>query len=376
MWDLLIKGGRIIDPANGLDTVMDVAFEGGKVAAVGPDLDTAQASATKNASGCLVTPGLIDLHTHIYWGGTSLGVNPDDYARHAGTTTLVDAGSTGAANIHGFRKHVIEPAEARIYAYLNVSYPGIFAFGPKVMVGECGDLRLLNVYECLDAVRANADLIVGVKVRVGYTASDGIGVAPLDLALEVADEAGVAVMCHLDNPPPTRMEVLARLRPGDVLTHCFRPFPGSPATARGEVREEVIAAKEKGIIFDIGHGKGSFGFVTAEAMLAAGFYPDCISSDVHVLSIDGPAYDQLITMSKLLNLGMPLDKVIAASTCNPAAAIGHPELGTLSVGAPGDASILRIEEGQFEFTDATDATRTDAQRFGLEAIVLDGRVWT
>ena len=375
MWDLLLTGGRVIDPAQGIDAPMDVAFEAGQVAAIGPDLDPGQARDAMSVDGCLVTPGLIDLHTHIYWGGTSLGVDPDAYARIAGTTTLVDAGSSGAANFMGFRRHVIEPAAPRIYAYLNISYPGIFAFGPRVMVGESGDLRLLDPVECLDALNAHRDLIVGVKVRVGLIASDGVGTAPLDLALEVADEAGLPVMCHLDNPPPSRLEVVSRLRPGDVLTHCFRPFPSSPARGDGTVHEEIIAARERGILFDIGHGMGSFGFVTAEAMLAAGFYPDCISSDVHQLSIDGPAYDQLVTLSKLWNLGMPLNEVIAASTSRPAAVIDRPELGTLAIGTPGDVTVLRCEEGEFQFADATGTVRTESQRLALHAMVLNGRRW-
>ena len=375
MWDLLLQGGRVIDPANAIDGIADVAFAGGKVAAVGPNLDPSGASAVRAATGCLVTPGLIDLHTHVYWGGTSLGIDPELYARQAGTTTLVDAGSAGAANFHGFRKHVIEAVDPKIFAYLNISYPGIFAFGPRVMVGESGDFRLLSAIDCLETVREHPDLIVGVKVRVGAVASDGRGVAPLDLAIEVADEAGLPVMCHLDLPPPTRLEVISRLRPGDVLTHCFRPFPGAPARGDGAIREEILAAREKGILFDIGHGKGSFGFATAEAMLAGGFMPDCISSDVHVLSIEGPAYDQLVTLSKLYNLGMPLIDVIAASTSGPARAIRRPELGTLSVGACGDVTILKLAQGSFDFADSNGVVQTHSEQLKLDSVVLNGSLW-
>jgi dihydroorotase len=208
------------------------------------------------------------------------------------------------------------------------------------------------------------------------TASDGRGVAPLDLALEVADELGLPVMCHLDNPPPSRPEVVGRLRAGDIMTHCFRPFPGAPARARdGAVREEILRARDRGVLFDIGHGAGSFGFVTAEAMLAAGFLPDCISSDVHVLSIDGPAYDELVTLSKFLALGMALPDVIAAATAHPARAIGKPELASLAPGTTGDATVMRLAEGRFEFEDVNGLRRTGSRRLERAGMVLDGRWW-
>ena len=376
MHDLVLRGARLIDPGENRDEVADIAFTDGLVSAVGPAIDAGDASEVRDVSGLVVAPGLIDLHTHVYWGGTSLGVDPVDYARQAGTTTVVDAGSAGPGNFQGFRSHVIEPAAPRVYAFLNISFAGIYAFSDEVMVGECADFRLLDTEVCLRVARAHPGLIVGIKVRVGMVASDGRGVAPLDLALEVADEAGLPVMCHLDLPPPSRLEVVSRLRPGDVMTHCFRPFPGAPARASdGHVREEIIAARERGVLFDIGHGAGSFGFVTAEAMLAAGFQPDCISSDVHTLSIRGPAYDQLVTLSKFLALGMELTDVIAASTCHPAAAIGKPELGTLAVGTPGDATVLRVADGDFEFQDVNGLKRRGDRRLELQGMVLGGRWW-
>src|SRR6202045_325980 len=300
---LILRGGRVKDPANGRHEAADVAFFDGKVAAVGPDLPRGSAEIIE-VRGRIVAPGLIDLHTHVYWGGTSLGVDAAEVARTSGTATFVDAGSSGPGNFAGFRRHVIEPSPLRILPYLNVSFPGIFAFSPTVMVGEASDLRLIDPRECVRVINANRDLIVGVKVRVGRTAGGNSGIAPLDMALEVAGETGLPVMAHLDHPPPSRLEVVSRLRKGDILTHCFRPFPNAPAAPDGGVREEIAAARERGVVFDIGHGGGSFGFRTAEAMLTAGFLPDVISSDVHALSINGPAFDQITTMSKLLSLGM------------------------------------------------------------------------
>ena len=203
-----------------------------------------------------------------------------------------------------------------------------------------------------------------------------MGHAPLDIALEVAEEAGLPVMCHLDWPPPSPTEVISRLREGDVLTHCFRPFPAAPARSDGRIREEILEARERGVIFDIGHGVGSFGFETAETMLNAGFLPDAISSDVHSLSIKGPAYDQLVTLSKFLHLGMSIRDIIAASTTRPARAIRRPDLRTLSPGSIGDATILSIEKGEFIFTDSLGHTRSGEKKFTLKGIVLDGEMWS
>jgi dihydroorotase len=374
MLDLILKGGRVIDPANGRGEVADIGFEDGRVAAIGAGLPL-RGSETIDAQGLLVVPGLIDLHTHVYWGGTSLGVDAGIVAERAGTTTFVDAGSAGPGNFPGFRRHVIEPSPLRILPYLNVSFPGIFAFAATVMVGENTDLRLIDPRECVRVINQNRDLIVGVKVRVGRNAGGNSGVAPLDMALDVAEATGLPVMAHLDHPPPSRLEVISRLRPGDVLTHCFRPFPNAPVGEDGRIRDEVIEARRRGVVFDIGHGGGSFGFRTAEKMLEAGFLPDVISSDVHTLSINGPAFDQLVTMSKFLGLGMALGDVIRASTTAPAAALGRPDLGHLAVGAVGDATILALAEGEFEFRDVLGETRLGRQRLLARALVVGGRRW-
>ena len=369
MHDLVLKGGRVVDPAQNIDRVTDVAFADGKVAAIGDGL---QGRSVRDCSGKIVTPGLIDLHTHVYAGNSSIGIEPDPYALATACTTLVDAGTAGPANFDGYRRHIVEPADVNIVSYINISFAGIFAFSKTVMVGECEDFRLLHSESCLEAIGRHRDIICGVKVRIGMTASGGRGAAPLDIALEVADAAGLPVMCHLDYPPPSRKETLARLRKGDVLTHCFRPFPGAPAHYDGRVREEVLDARERGVIFDVGHGGGSFGWKTAEDMLANDFKPDCISSDVHSLSIEGPAYDQLVTMSKFLRLGMSDVEVIKASTVGPANAISRPELGSLVVGTPGDASVLSVEDGDFTLRDVKGLERQAGQHFRAHGMVMRG----
>jgi dihydroorotase len=372
MHDLVLKGGRVVDPSQGIDRVTDVAFSGGKVAAIGDGL---QGKDARDVRGRIVTPGLIDLHTHVYWGGTSLGVAAEPLARSGAVTTFVDAGSAGPGNFHGFRAHVIEPSPVRILPYLNLSYPGIYAFSQQVMVGESADLRLLDARECARVAEENRDLVLGIKVRVGRGTSNELGNMPLEMALEVAEEIGMPIMAHLDNPPPSRKDVLKLLRPGDILTHCFRPFPNAPATADGLVREEVLEARARGVIFDIGHGGGSFGFKTTRAMLANGFLPDVISSDVHILSINGPAFDLLTTMSKFLVLGLDLPTVIRLATHNAAAAIRKPELGTLKPGSVGDASILELRDGSFEYLDVIGEKVVGKQRLLAAGVVVGGKWW-
>ena len=374
-YDLILRGGRIIDPSQRLDAVLDVGFSDGKVAKVGRQLQGDQRTDVRQLHGLIVTPGLIDLHTHVYWGGTSLGIDAEQFCRTSGVTTAVDTGSAGPGNFIGFRKHVIEPSQVRILAFLHVSHAGIFGFSERVMVGESEELRLMNPLDAVAVANANRDLIVGIKVRVGRHASGTSGTMPLDIALQVADEVGMPLMAHIDHPPPSYEEVVSRLRAGDILTHAFRPFPNAPVSAQGTIARAVLEARKRGVLFDIGHGKGSFAFKTARAMLAHGFLPDTISSDVHALSINGPAFDQLTTMSKFLCLGMPLQEVIAASTLNAAMALRRPELGSLKPGSVGDASILSVAEGAFDYVDVVGEHLTGNRRIACEGVVIGGRWW-
>src|SRR5438552_13105906 len=204
MAELVLKGGRIIDPSQNLDRIADIAFADGRIEEISPRLQPGPDAVVHDVGGLIVTPGLIDLHTHVYWGGTSLGVDAGAMAQRSGTTTFIDAGSAGAGNFHGFRRHVIEPSPVRILAYLNVSFAGIYAFSSSVMIGECTDIRMLDLRECRRVAEANRDLIVGIKVRVGRGASGENGISPLDMAMEVAEETGLPVMAHLDFPPPSR----------------------------------------------------------------------------------------------------------------------------------------------------------------------------
>ena len=373
MFDLVLKGGRVLDPAAERDEVADVAFANGLVAAVGKDLGPAKD--TRDVGGKIVVPGLIDLHTHVYWGGTSLGVDADLYAKPCGITTLVDAGSAGPGNFPGFRRHVIERVEVRILPFLHISFPGIFGVSKWFSFGESSDLMMLDPRAFLDVAREHSDLVVGTKVRIGKVGSGSVGAGALAIALEAAEHAGLPLMVHLDRPPPHRSEVMPKLRRGDIWTHCFRAFPNAPLTYSGEIQDDIMAARERGVIFDIGHGRGSFGFATARKMLGHGFLPDVLSSDVHVMSINGPAYNLLVTMSKFLALGFPLTEIIRTCTINAARAVRKEDRGTLRAGLLGDATVLDIESGEFTFVDAPGDKITADRQFVCHGAVLGGKWW-
>ena len=372
MFELLLQGGHVIDPASGRDGPADVAFAKGRVAAIDTGISAERARKVIDVTGRYVTPGLIDLHTHVYWGGTSIGVDADAIALRSGTTTFIDAGSAGAGNLLGFRKHVIERSRVRILAYINISFAGIFGFSHYLMVGECRDLRLCDAAACRDVAREHADILCGVKVRVGLSPSGVHGAAPLDIAVETADVLHMSVMAHIDKAPPSRKQLLSRLRPGDVLTHCFRPFPAAPVTGSGGIHTEILEARERGVIFDIGHGMGSFDFEVAKTMLEEGFAPDVISSDVHALNIDGPAFDLLHTMSKFVALGMPLSNIIRMATTEPARAIGRTDLGRLAQDSIGDAAVLDLRKGRFSFSDVLGQTLEHDRALHCDGIVVGG----
>ncbi len=236
-------------------------------------------------------------------------------------------------------------------------------------------MRLMAPEDCAEVADKNRDVIVGIKVRIGRNAGGTSGIAPLEVALQVADEVGMPIMCHIDSPPPNYADTVALLRPGDILTHAFRPFPNAPISAQGKVLPQVLKARERGVLFDIGHGMGSFAFKTARAMLANGFPPDTISSDVHALSINGPAFDQTTTMSKFLCLGMDLMEVVKASTINAARALRHPELGAFSPGCVGDATIFAVEEGRHDYVDVVGEHLVGDRRIVSKGVVIGGRWW-
>lgn len=371
--DLVIHGGRLIDPRNGIDAVRDIAIRDGRIAAVEDRLDRDAARETLDASGLLVVPGLIDLHTHVYHKATTYGVDPDPICRRSATVTMVDAGSAGAGNFAGLRDFVFAQSPFRMLAYLNISYPGIFAFEGTWVVGEATVADLLSVDHCVAVADANRDVVVGVKVRLGANTSGDIGLLALDRAIAAAEQLGLPVMAHVGKPPPAYAEILAGLRPGDILTHCYRPAPNAPVDESGNVLPALLAARERGVLFDIAHGMGAFGFVSAEAAVAQGFLPDIISSDVHAYCVNGPAFDLLHTMSKLINCGIAPVDVVAMATDAPARALHRDDLGHLSVGAPADVSILGLTEAQIPLVDVIGDKRQSRTLLQPRAMLVGGR---
>ncbi len=371
-FDLVLKGGRVIDERTGRDDIADLGIAGGKIAAVAPNLEPGGAR-VRDVRGLIVAPGLIDIHTHVYHKATSLSVDPGLVARRSACTTLIDAGSAGAGNYDGFRDYVMAQSPYRILAFLNISFPGIFGFDKGLFIGEATLADMLPVDRCVAKIEANRDRIIGVKVRIGGAATEPLGIRALELALEAAEQVGLPLMTHIGGPPPSYAEVVSMLRPGDILTHCYRPAPNSALGEDGRILPEIRAARERGVLFDVAHGMGAFGYESVEGALADGFLPDLISSDVHVVSVEGPGFDLLHTMSKLLNCGVPLGEIIGMSTSRPALAVRRPDLGHLGVGAVADITVLREMETDYVFSDVVGATRQGGTMLQPIACYLAGR---
>jgi dihydroorotase len=374
MHDLVLTNGRILDPASGRDHTGSVAFKDGVVSAIEQSAVSLESRETVDVKGAIIAPGLIDIHTHVYWGATYLSVDADTVSRAGAVATLVDAGSSGAANFNGFRRFIVEQSQPRVLAFLNISQPGLFCYGINMMVEEASDYRLLSAKAAYEVGNRNRDVIVGLKVRLGATESGALALGALDVTLEAAEWLGLPIMAHVEQPPPRITNILPNLRKGDILTHCYRPMPNAPLDHFGRVRDEVLEARERGVLFDIGHGRSSFNFDVATRMLEAGFPPDVISTDIHFGNIDGPVYNLLVTMSKFLSLGMTLPDVLARVTSSAAQAIGRPDLGRLQIGAPGDAAILQVEDGAFPYTDSTGKSMTGTKSIQSRGLVIAGKL--
>ena len=373
-YDLLLKGGTLVDPAQGIHAPRDVAFARGLVAAVADGIPASAAESVVDASGRLVAPGMIDLHVHVFEGVSHYGIPPDPTCLAHGATTVVDAGSAGADTFLGFRKYVIEVSETRVFAQLNISAQGMIS----AAIGELDDLKWASVPRALETIEKHRDVILGVKVRLsrGQVVSEASGLTPLYRAREAADAAGLPIMVHPQGAwCPSLDEVLAVMRGGDILTHSFHGRSHGILDEDGKVRRSVREARERGVIFDVGHGQGSFDWRVCEAALAQGFPPTTISSDLHVYNVHGPVFDLATTVSKFLHLGFSLDEALARVTSVPARVIGMPErLGTLAVGAWGDAVVFDLEEGEFELVDSHGQTRIGRRRLVPTVVVKGGKV--
>ena len=367
-FDLVVKGGDVVDPGSGLLGKMDVGIRDGVIAAVDRSLPTDAVGATLDAVGKIVTPGLFDLHTHIYWGTTYWGIEPDPVAACTGVTTWLDAGSVGSYSFPGFRRYVVERSAARVLALLNVSAIGLIAPTYELTNLDHCDLDL-----ACTIVDANRDVIVGIKARIDANTTRGVGLEPMRLARKLADQVGLPMMVHIAKAPPPLEDIFTLLRAGDILTHCFTGQANRILEPDGRLKDFVRRAWDGGVVMDVGHGTGSFSYEVTERMLAAGMPPDVISTDAHQLSIQGPMFDMPTTLSKFLNLGMSLSDAIDRATARPARAIRRPDLATLKTGAPADVAVFALEEGTYTFHDVFMNARSGKVRLVNRATIRAGK---
>lgn len=371
-FDLLIKGGEVVDPGAGLEGYLDIAITGNRIAAIDRAIPAQAARRLIDASGQLVTPGLVDLHTHVYHGATYWGIHADPVAARSGVTTWLDVGSSGAYNLAGLRDFVAKPSALRIFALLNIS-----AIGLTAPTGELANLDYCDVDLCAKLLEQNRDLVLGVKARIDANTTRGQGIEPLRRARQVADRCQTPLMVHIGKAPPDLADVLVHLRPGDILTHCFTGQTMRIIDERGRLLDAARRAWESGVVMDVGHGAGSFSFETTAALMQAGYRPDVISSDIHQLSIHGPLFDLPTCMSKFLALGMSLTEVIRATTARPAAVMGlHDGTGSLRVGAPADVALFALERGDFTFYDVDMKAMTGRELMRNTLTIVAGRELT
>ena len=368
---LLLKGGNVLDPGAGLAGVMDVRLRAGRVAALAPALP-ADGDRIIDLRGRYVVPGLIDLHAHCFIGASDLGARTDAVCASTGVTTLVDGGSAGAGLFAGLREFVQSRARTRIVAFVNISAIGL----AYLDVGELTHLPYADPDRAAAVAREHRDIVVGIKVRCQAEVVGDAGVEPVRRALKAADAAGGRVMVHVTNPPVALEEIIALLRSGDIVTHFLNGRGDGILDGRGQVKGAIRAARERGVLFDVGHGRGHVNFTVARAALGSGFLPDTISSDLTSGGRAGCVKDLPTTLSKVLCLGMSLEAVIRAATATPAAVIGRPgELGTLRPGAVADLAVFDLEEGRFDFEDADRQHITGTRRLQPVMTIRDGEVW-
>lgn len=367
-YDLLLKGGHVIDPKNNIDRVMDVAVSGGKIALVAPNIPASEAKKTADVAGLYVTPGLVDIHTHLYlWKDLSgEGVQADAFSFRTGVTTMVDAGSSGWKTFPDFRERVIAHSKTHILAFLNI-------VGAGMGTGKEDDPAEMDAQAAAKMAKANPDIIVGFK-SAHYA---GPGWFSVDGAVKAGELTGLPVMVDFGRITATRninALFMDKLRPGDIYTHCFSGHREELIAATGKLNPAMEAGRKRGIIFDIGFGAGSFYWYVAVPAYKEHFYPDSISSDLHINSMNAGMKNIPNIMSDLLNLGSPLKEVVRMSTWSPAKEIKHRELGNLDPGAVADIAVFRLGHGHFGFVDSAGARMDGTQRLICEMTVHSGKV--
>jgi dihydroorotase len=372
-YDLLLKGGHVIDPKNDVNAVRDVAIKAGRVAAVAANIPIAQAGKVIDVSGLYVTPGLVDIHAHVFAGTRAGSTNggqssfyPDQLSFRTGVTTMVDPGSAGWRDFPEFRRTIIDRARTRVLAMLNIAGTGILSYELEQNVND------LSPELTAKMALQHKDVVVGIK-SAHWWAANFISV---ERAVEAGKLANVPVMVDfgyfLKDRPYSHM-VTEILRAGDMSTHCFR-WPAPLLNPDGKPAEFLLVARKRGVKFDVGHGGGSFHFRLAAPLVKAGFYPDSISTDMHTQSMNHAMQDMPTTMSKFLAMGMPLVEIVRASTTNPATQVKHPELGQIGAGSEADIAVFRLEEGNFGFADVVGGRIEGRQRLGCEMTLRSGRI--
>jgi dihydroorotase len=372
MYDLVIAGGMVVDPGYGLHEKKDVAVEKERIVLVDSHIPRDGAWEVLDASDHLVTPGLIDIHVHVYPGVSHYGIDPDPTCLARGATTVNDAGSSGADTFEGLKRYVIEVVETRVTAFLNISSLGMIS----PLDNELEDLKHASPERAIGVCERNRDVIQGIKVRLSRSIVGDNGLEPLRLAARAAEALGMPLMVHVGDTPSPLGEILAVMRPGDLLTHCFHGRRHGILDDKGDVLPEVREAVRRGVVFDVGHGVGSFSFEVARRALAAGLTPGTISSDLHYYNVNGPVFDLATTMSKFLLLGLTLDEILAKTTRVPARVLGLSDrLGALRPGFLADIAIFRLNEGDFEFEDSTQQRVHGTQKLEPVAVIRRGRVY-
>jgi dihydroorotase len=374
-YDLLIQHGEVIDPGAGLKGRLDVAISGGKIVEVAPSLAETEARRTISARGLLVTPGLIDIHAHVFVNAHDMGGHTDHFCSSTGVTTLCDAGSTGSATFAGLRAVIDSAVHTRIRAFVNLSAIGIVGTSRG---GELSHFPYADPEGCARTIEENPDLAIGVKLRYGPGLVWEYTTEPVKLARRTAAMAGVPLMIHITDSPIPLPEILAEMIPGDIITHCYHGRAhGIMGQEKQLVLKEVVEAQRHGIIFDCAHGRNHFSFTMIEKALDQGFLPDTISTDLTFTSATkGPVWDLTTTMSKLLHFGMKLDDIVARATAAPAKILGYEgTVGTLRPGANADIALIERRNGNVDLTDSDGNTVTARERLITRMTVKDGRVW-
>jgi dihydroorotase len=370
--DLLIKGGTVIDPGRNVHAPLDVAVKDGKILELSPDIPAAWALRVVSAKGKIVTPGLIDVHVHVFEGVGPTGLNADQYCLGRGVTTAVDAGSTGYADIAGFRQYVIKPSATRVYALVDIGARGTILG----LIGNYANLDWVNAQLTARAAEANKPDVVGIKVRLSREITGSNDLEILKRALEAAKISHLPLMVHVGDSYSPLPEILTQMRKGDVLTHCFTGRPHGPLDANGKIIPEMLDCRQRGVLFDVGDGGPHLDLDVAEKCLQQNFLPDTIGTDLGGLSYNGPVYDLVTELSKFLLLGLSVDQVIERVTVRPTHMFNFGvELGSLRPGTVADITILEVREGSFLFSDSTGKKRTGRQKFQSAAAVRAGKLY-